>query len=193
MGAAQREGPIGPDARILSTVEGMKTPWLTTLAETVTKLGEGWVLGFLTIIGALLLLRVDRRSAAFVASATLGAGVIHYLLKWLAARPRPNAQLIVHPGNYSFPSGHAMATVCFFVALALVVRQLDHRKQWLALIGALLIVAAVGATRVYLGVHYPSDVAGGWAVGAFWLAILYAWYRRAFLAPNDESETEPLS
>jgi undecaprenyl-diphosphatase len=129
---------------------------------------------------------VSRRSAIFVAASALGAGVFHYLLKWAMARPRPNAAEVLHPGHYSFPSGHSMGTFCLFVAVLLVVRQIDHRKQVPVGIATAMLAVGVGMTRIYLGVHYPTDVLGGWAVGTLWLAILYAWYRRAFLASGDE-------
>lgn len=189
---ASGEGPIGPDAAILASAAALHAPWLDTAVQIVTSLGEGWALGPMALVAAVFLYRVDRRSAIFVVAATLGAGVFHFALKWLVARPRPNGHAITWASDYSFPSGHATATFCFFIALTLVVRQLAHRRQWPALGVALALVVLIGATRVYLGVHYPSDVVAGWAVGGLWVGLLYAWYRRAFLDAVEVSAEEEL-
>jgi undecaprenyl-diphosphatase len=181
-GAVWGGGPAGPDAYLLGAFHGVRAPWLDSGVLLVTQLGDYWAMTALSVVAVAALARVSGRSAIFVASAMLGAAVINLALKVATARPRPNLAPVYDPGGYAFPSGHAMATFCFFVALALVVRQLRCDWQWRAAVVALVAIAVVGTSRVYLGVHYPTDVVAGWAIGAVWLGLLYAWYRRGFVA-----------
>ncbi len=186
-GAVRDGGPAGPDAFLLATLRDERAPWLDASVMFVTQLGDAWAMTVLTVVAVAFLARISRRSAVFVALAMLGAAGIHLGLKALTARPRPSVAPVYFPGGWSFPSGHATATFCFFVGLALVVRQLRHEWQWRAAAIAAIAVGVVGTSRVYLGVHYPTDVLGGWTLGAVWLAVLYGWYRRGFTAPEADA------
>ena len=107
----------------------------------------------------------------FLAWVMLGSTVMVQLIKRLIARPRPGAGLIEALG-YSFPSGHAAAAAAGWTAMALILGLLTDR--WRARVGlaatAVLIAVLVGLSRVYLGVHEPTDVLGGWALGVTWMA-----------------------
>lgn len=142
----------------------------------VSRIGSPLSMTGIAIVGAIVLLLRHRHimcigwSAAFV-----GGGVLEYILKLLVHRTRPtygNAYLIGH--TYSFPSGHAMMSFIGMTTLLYVLWVYWH-PSWparLASIGAAVaVIVLVGVSRIYLGVHYPSDVAGGWAAGAAWIAV----------------------
>ena len=121
-------------------------------------------------LGLLLGARLNRQ-AAFVLAATLASMAASGIMKLVVARPRPEV-VRQAPGSFSFPSGHTMSATGFAVALAIVFW--PTRWRWPALVAAALYAAAIGLSRVYLTVHYPSDVLGGWAlslavVGLVWL------------------------
>ncbi len=122
----------------------------------------------------MFLLRGWRRGAGLVLVTLAGAGVLDVGLKELFARTRPQAFFDYYPapGSFSFPSGHALFAVCFFGGIAVL---LTHRLRGplariLAWAIALVLIILIGASRVYLGVHYPTDVIGGFAVGIVWVA-----------------------
>jgi undecaprenyl-diphosphatase len=124
--------------------------------------------------GVVFLLRGWRRGAVLVLVTLAGAGVLDLGLKELFARTRPQAffDYYLAPKSFSFPSGHALFAVCFFGGLAAL---LSHRlrgrpAQILVWAMALVLIFLIGVSRIYLGVHYPTDVIGGFAVGTVWVA-----------------------
>jgi len=188
LGLVHGGGPVGADSLLLSSVAEYRGPTTTTLMVAATQMGSAWMLTILTTVGVLLIWRASRRSAIFLVLTVAGAGALNQLVKELVARPRPTEPLYAIAG-YSFPSGHSMAAVAFFLALVLMVRQHHYRLQWQVAAIALPLVALIGTTRVYLGVHYPSDVVGGWALGAVWVAAVYSWYRKGFVPDEEATET----
>ncbi|MAS14981.1 MAG: PA-phosphatase [Nitratireductor sp.] len=152
-------------------------PWLEETALEITAIG-GYpviVLSLLVLTGLLLVTR--RFGAAFYALLSVGSGaLVSYLLKNHYERPRPD--LVEHLDvihTASFPSGHAtVTTVAYLTLAALVVRFFpDWRVRLYVLAVAVFISFIVGASRVYLGVHWPSDVAAGWALGAAWASFIW--------------------
>jgi undecaprenyl-diphosphatase len=104
-----------------------------------------------------------------------GATVLNFLLKLNFQRARPAAFFATAlPDSFSFPSGHALLSSCFYGILAywISTRCANVFIQTAVWIAALLLVAAIGLSRVYLGVHYPSDVVAGYAVGTFWVVLV---------------------
>jgi undecaprenyl-diphosphatase len=147
---------------------------MTTLLSTATSIGGTVGLGaIVAVVATVLLVRKERASAIFVV-VTAGAGALLNLgLKMIFARMRPDlASALIAARWYSFPSGHAMGSFITFGALAYVA--LRQPWPWAAksagLAIALTIVFLVGLSRVYLGVHWTSDIAGGWSAGIVWLA-----------------------
>jgi undecaprenyl-diphosphatase len=143
----------------------------------VTALGGFTFVALTTIVGVLLFIFHKRRIHAGVLTATvLLAWASSEISKALYGRPRPD--LVPH-GMYaysgSFPSGHSTLSAATFLTLAVLIASLEPRRRTKALVYglAVTILAAVGASRVYLGVHYPSDVLAGWCLGATW--ALTAW------------------
>lgn len=146
---------------------------MTTLLSGATGIGGTVGLTVIVAVVAALLVRKQRASAIFLV-VTAGAGALLNLgLKEFFARMRPDlASALVVMRSYSFPSGHAMSSFITFGALA----YLALRQPWpwaaksAGLATALTIVLLVSLSRVYLGVHWASDIAGGWSAGAVWLA-----------------------
>jgi membrane-associated phospholipid phosphatase len=147
---------------------------MTTLFETATNVGGAVGQGaIVAVVAATLLVLKERASAIFVAI-TAGTGALLNLgLKMIFERTRPDlATALVAARWYSFPSGHAMDSFITFGALAYLA--LRQPWRWAAksagLAIALTTVVLVGLSRVYLGVHWASDIAGGWSAGTVWLA-----------------------
>lgn len=155
------------------TVRGVASPRITSVLSATTRVGSFVVLLPLTVVAALVFLEMRRiRGAILLIVTMLGVTLLNWVLKLFFQRERPVPFFgLDTPSSYSFPSGHALASFCFYGALAaLVTARLRSRALRLAVWGAAaLVIVAVGFSRVYLGVHYVSDVIAGYAVGFVWV------------------------
>lgn len=158
------EDPIGPF-------------WLEEFAAEITALGGYPVLSVLILLVVLYLV-IDRRfgPALFVVVTTAGGTLLSTVLKFGFSRPRPD--LVEHLDNIytaSFPSGHAMASAVAYLTLGAVLAQFVRKRRLRTFVTAAAITLAllVGVSRIYLGVHWPSDVLAGWSVGAAWAALCW--------------------
>ncbi|MDE3168487.1 MAG: phosphatase PAP2 family protein [Acidobacteriota bacterium] len=160
------------DLRIREAVHAAASPGLTRAALAVTQLGGDLVLWPLGGFVVLWLMRAGRRrEAGLFLLAVLGGDAVNEAMKLIFHRARPEPFFgYPKPFTYSFPSGHAFVSLCFYLTLGEIVaagRAVGLRR---ALWGsAVLLALAIGLTRIYLGVHYPSDVAAGYAGAAAWL------------------------
>lgn len=156
-------------------------PWgpskMVEVARDITALGSAAVLVPVVafIVGFLLL---SRRFAAalFLAVASLGGATLNELLKTLYGRTRPDEALrLVDIDSLSFPSGHAMSSATIYLTVAVLLARLADRPREKVYVfaAALLLSFAVGFSRVYLGVHYPTDVVAGWAAGVAWAQMCW--------------------
>jgi undecaprenyl-diphosphatase len=156
--------------------------WLTPLAHGATELGGTPFLTLATVLLAgWLALRRRWRFLAILLVAVLGETLLSHLLKEFFDRPRPDiVPHLVEVSSKSFPSGHASSGAAIYLTIAaLVAAQLrEKRSRTLVFAAAGAIAFAIGASRVYLGVHYPTDVIGGWSLGAAWAAIVWIAARR---------------
>lgn len=167
-------------------------PWFEEMMRDFTALGGTGVLvilvlgvvGFLTVTG-------KRRAASAIAISIAGGLVLSHSLKWGFARPRPD--LVPH-GSYvytrSFPSGHAMMSAIVYLTLGMMLTrtQAAIRAKIFILVFAGLLTLLVGSSRVYLGVHWPTDVLAGWAGGAGW--ALASWLVMYWLQQHGDVEPE---
>jgi undecaprenyl-diphosphatase len=146
--------------------------WLPEVMTDLTALGSQTVLWLVCIaVISYLLLGRRPRTALFVLAATGGGIAMGGLLKLIYARPRPAlVPHLVDVTSSSFPSGHATDSAIVYLTLAaLLARTVPERALRIYIIGvAILLTLLIGASRVYLGVHWPSDVAAGWTIGAAW-------------------------
>jgi membrane-associated phospholipid phosphatase len=163
------------DSVVSSWLHTHATELATTVMTAVTTLGGAQFLLVITGVAvAMLLLRRRVAHAAFVAAALAGGEALNWALKAAFERPRPwFSDPLATAGGFSFPSGHAMVSLTVYGALAFVVAASarSRRVQMMALGGAAALVLAIGFSRVYLGVHYVSDVAAAYCAGLAWLMI----------------------
>lgn len=159
------------DTQVLLTIAQWHRPWLDRCMVLVTDLGQPTILVIASLLLSGLLLWRQRRSETMaLAVAAFGAVLLNTLLKNLFTRDRPELwQHIVDVQFYSFPSGHAMVSMVVFGMIGyLLARQLRRWRSWIA--GwTVLLIAAIGFSRLYLGVHWPTDIVAGYAAGFVWL------------------------
>ena len=182
------------DLRVLQALRAPGDPhvligpkWLHVGAADITALGSVTVLGLLVVLAIALMASLRRWSETVLILVGAAGGVaISQALKQLFGRARPDlVYRAVEAANPSFPSGHAMLSAVVFLTLgALAARFSELRRvKALALGSAVLVSLLVGASRIYLGVHWTSDVLAGWSLGAAWAMACWlaawAWGRRA--------------
>jgi undecaprenyl-diphosphatase len=156
--------PIGPD-------------WLLSGALDITALGSATVLGLAVLaVAGFLLLQAMWRTAVFVTVASFGGWFINGALKQWFQRPRPD--VVPHLRDVmtmSFPSGHALTSAVVYLTLGALTMRIAKRRltKFYCMAVAILATVLVGATRVYLGVHYPTDVIAGWLIGFSWALLCW--------------------
>ena len=156
--------PIGP-------------PWLLSGALDITALGSATVLGLTVLaVAGFLLLQGMWRTAAFVTVASFGGWFLNSALKQFFQRPRPD--VVPHLREVmtmSFPSGHALTSAVVYLTLGALSMRIAHRRltKFYCMAVAVLATVLIGATRVYLGVHYPTDVVAGWLIGLTWALLCW--------------------
>ncbi|GIP37649.1 phosphatase PAP2 family protein [Paenibacillus sp. J31TS4] len=149
-------------------------PALTLIMKALTFWGSSLGLSLVTAVaGLLLLFRRHRWEALFFVLSAGGAGLFNLLLKNIFKRERPTLHRLIEQAGYSFPSGHSMGSMATYGMLAVILCLFFPNKlaRVLLLTAAALVIVLIGVSRIYLGVHYPSDVAAGFAAGAAWLLI----------------------
>jgi undecaprenyl-diphosphatase len=174
------------DALATPLLHGLSNPILDAIMRALTDLGSTIVVVPLFVVAlALLIWRRHRREALFLAASMAGSLVINESLKLIFHRPRPQLAWAQVQPEFSFPSGHAMNSLVFYVAVALIIWVFWGRRAGLiAAVLALVLALLIGTSRIYLGYHYFTDVVGGLFAGAAWLLIVSAafdggfWLRR---------------
>ena len=163
------------DTRILRWAADQRTPALDRLMQVITDLGATLTLtGAALALTALLLWKRLHREALFIVLSVGGAAILNVLLKQLFQRPRPDVVTpVVTAHGFAFPSGHTMSSMALACAVALLCWRVRWRFRLPVSIGALAFAFLVGASRVYLGVHYPSDVLAGWLVSFDLVVVVY--------------------
>ncbi len=166
--------------------------WLEEFGRDVTALGGVGILGMLTIsVAGFLILQGKRQAAIFIVVAVAGGLLISSLLKSEFDRPRPD--LVPH-GSYtytaSFPSGHSTLSAVTFLTLGALLARVQRRRRVKAylIILAVIITFLVGVSRVYLGVHWPTDVLAGWTLGTTWALI--CWLAARWLQKRGKVEED---
>lgn len=157
--------PIGP-------------PWILHAVRDVNSLGGVTVLAIMTILATAFLLVSRRRAMAiYMLTSVMGGWAISNALKFGVSRPRPTVvPHLMDVYDLSFPSGHAMMSAVTYLTIAAMVSQgnLSLATRLFLLATAFVLTFAVGLCRIYLGVHYPTDVLAGWGAGSVWALCCYA-------------------
>lgn len=172
------------DAPIRSSIRQMHSPLWTSLFLVVTKLGSTI---YLAIIGsvaglAFIYLRWFRPLGLFIV-AMAGQAILHNGAKLLIARPRPSAMLSYPAAeSFSFPSGHALSALCLYASAAwLITNRLENSALkagiWTV---TLILVFLIGLSRVYIGIHHPTDVLAGWIAAAIWTVAAISTDKKPF-------------
>ena len=195
-------GATRVDAPITRSLIEHRVEWLTTAMRGVTDLGGLALLGAVVLIGGLLARRTCRNwlPLLILMLALAGAVALTDVVKPLVGRARPAIGPLVGGDGFAFPSGHAVQSVAVYGALAYLVA--GWVRTWRSKVAlwtvALAIVLLVGFSRVYLGMHWTTDVLGGYALGSVWLAAVLvttsairgAWHRRQTRGVNGEAAVE---
>jgi undecaprenyl-diphosphatase len=204
VGGEVREGePLAFDERILLALrtpgdpnEPLGPPNIQEVLRDITALGGFTVLTLVTVVATIaFLLHRKARHALVLVATVLSAQIGSDVLKELYGRPRPD--LVPH-GVYvysaSFPSGHSMLSATVYLTLAMLIASLEPRRgtKILVFATAVLVMTAVGISRVYLAVHWPSDVLAGWCAGAVWALVAWAalWRLEGGRAPDDGADRD---
>jgi undecaprenyl-diphosphatase len=165
------------DPAVATFIAGHRLAWLTPIVQLVTWMGSSFFIIPLGIAvgGYLYLRRSTWRPVVMMAAAFAGAAALYDIVKPAVARTRPPAALQVGGPDtgWAFPSGHATQSIAFYGMLAIVLSlwYAPSRRRLFA-IGAGLVVIVVGASRLYLGVHWLTDVLGGYALGLAWMSLV---------------------
>jgi membrane-associated phospholipid phosphatase len=163
------------DMFVRTSVHQHASPGLTRLMQGFSFLGSvGTVSSLCLVILAALLYFRRMRMAALLGITMIGMAALDEALKLSFHRPRPVAFFGPTPSSYSFPSGHAFGALCFYGVLAAILapRVRGRIPKWAIWSAAVFLIAMIGFSRIYLVVHYPSDVIAGYAAGAVWIAAI---------------------
>lgn len=178
------EGEILPfDRPLLEAAHALASPGLDALALLLAKLGYAYgVVPFDIALVLLLALRRRKREGLFAGVALGGSVLLNVAAKHYFGRVRPDLWLSLAPEtSFSFPSGHAMGSMT--LAAVLVLLCWHSRWRWPVSVAAIAFALLVGASRVYLGVHFPSDILAGWSAALAWTTGIYAVVFRGSLRP----------
>src|ERR1700693_308923 len=177
------EGDVSAmDNAILLGVAKKRTPWLTISAVDVTALGSITLVVLFSAFTLLVLLVLrDRIGALQLLAASAGAGILTMVTKNVIERIRPEeAQQLIVVSGFSYPNGHSVSTSALYLTIAIIAgRHVQHSGTRAAIFLAVsVVVIMVGASRVYLGVHYATDVISGISLGAAWALVLAGFFTR---------------
>ena len=175
-----RHATIQFDATVRDAIHSVAGPRLTYAMRGITHLGEPTVIVSVAVLLLWVLVRQKRTHAAtLLVIAVIGAVSLDEILKLVFRRARPEAFFnYPEPITYSFPSGHSVAACCFYgsVAAIFTVRMKSRRRRVATWAIAGTIALLVGISRIYLGVHYPTDVVAGYATAVVWVSTVRIGY-----------------
>lgn len=155
-------------------IRGYANSPLTKTAIFITRLGSGKIEIALCILfaGIFYFIFKEKWYSLLLIFSLLSGWLVNVLLKFSFQRERPTIEHIVDVGGYSFPSGHAMVSTIFFGMLGYILWRIVEARgntHWYVVFLTFLLILSIGTSRVYLGVHYPSDIIAGFSVGGLWL------------------------
>lgn len=168
------------DTSIIQFVQGLEAPWLTAVLKTFTWIGSAYVVIPVTVTAFLLLYFVyhHRQQAFLFVTVISGTVLSNELLKLYFKRERPEIYRIIDAGGFSFPSGHTMMAFSLYTIIAYILWRnvKSSRGRILLLLFTIFMIIMIAGSRIYLGVHYPSDIVGGLAASTLWVTIAITIY-----------------
>ena len=174
------------DERVFTLIKPWESPLHTSIMQVITFIGsQNFLLpANLLLIGFYLFFRKNRSTAYKIATISISSVVVMFLMKFFLQRERPLVPLIAKVHGYSFPSGHTFTSVTFYGIIAYIIyKNVKHSfLKWLLIILCIILILLVGYSRVYLRLHYASDVIAAFCLGLIWL-VLAKW----FLVHADKS------
>ncbi|WP_424765540.1 phosphatase PAP2 family protein [Paenibacillus sp. sgz302251] len=167
------------DNQIVDVIRSLNSPNVTVVMKGFTTAGSGVYVTIITILIVLTLVIIGyRREMIFFVGVILCSSLLNYLLKQIFHRARPDIHRIINAAGYSFPSGHSMSAFTLY-SLTIYFLWKHARRAWtriaIVIIG-LTMILMIGISRIYLGVHYPSDIIGGYLISGAWLVASISWY-----------------
>ncbi|MBR3897853.1 MAG: phosphatase PAP2 family protein [Bacilli bacterium] len=173
------------DSGVYRIVTFYKNDVLTTFFKIITFFASEYGIIFMTFL--LFLLIRNKKYCVLIMGSAFITVAINYLLKYIFMRSRPFDLMIIEETGFSFPSGHAMVSIGFYGYIIYVIRHLNidikYKKIITILIG--LLILFIGTSRIYLGVHYPTDIIAGYSCATA-LLILYIEFTRRFVNENNK-------
>jgi len=195
-----KEPSVGQfDAFVRREVYRLASPLFTKVMQVISFMGSGIALVILMAVAVYLLCHFHRgRAAALLAITMAGSSGLSVVLKNTFHRPRPAAFFGAVPNSYSFPSGHALNSLCFYGTIAAIVFMYVRRPRarWGIWLTAALTIGMIGFSRIYLGVHYPSDVIASYCAGIVWVRLVVLLSRSGLMIrgnpdANDQGSASP--
>lgn len=162
------------DSTLVHLIYTFRNPYMTSIMKILTFIGGPTVTIILAVLITLTILRKHKKDALIFSFTLLFGMLLNLLLKDLFHRSRPLFLPLAHETSYSFPSGHAMNAFIFYTCISFIIlRKMKNRKlSFMLMFLSVLMILLIGLSRIYLGVHYPSDVLAGYIAGICWFAIV---------------------
>jgi undecaprenyl-diphosphatase len=170
------------DSQVISLVQGMEAPFLTKVMKFFTLIGSTKVVVFLFLFFLIIFYTVFRHRSELIlfTAVVVCTPLLNLALKYFFHRTRPDLHRLIEIGGYSFPSGHAMSAFAFYGILSFLLwRHIPTRwGRTILILISIFMIAMIGTSRIYLGVHYPSDVIAGYFASGCWLAFAIWYFQR---------------
>lgn len=168
------------DEAIISFVQSYISPGFDRFVFVATHFGSKKLVAPLILILAAILFFYKKYALGLFIALTSGTGAaLNIILKTIFQRERPDILPLITETGYSFPSGHSMGSIIFYGSVAYLIVHLTRKSsvRWIGVTAMILLIVIIGSTRIYLGVHFPSDIIGGFSVGTMWLIVCIFCFR----------------
>jgi undecaprenyl-diphosphatase len=180
------------DSTIIAFIQGLESPGLTSIMKFFTFIGSGTQVVIIALLVIFFLFKVlhHRRELILFIWVVLGTTILNEILKTIFHRARPTIHRIVDANGFSFPSGHSMAAFSLYGVIAFLIwRHLSTSLgRGLLIIFSIFMIIMIGVSRIYLGVHYPSDVLGGFLASGCMLAVSI-WFYQSYMEKRSKSKS----
>lgn len=182
-------GVLSYDSLVIDTkvysfiINNIMNDGLTLILKVITELGG---VAF-TVLAGVLIFMFCKKNRWFITIDLVGVTLVNQVIKHIIRRPRPNVLRLVEESGYSFPSGHSMVSMAFYgIIIYLVYKNVSNKYlKWILIILLSLLILSIGFSRIYVGVHYFTDVAGGFLLGLAYLIIYINIYNKR-IGKNEE-------